>query len=214
MEAILARQYEHKPRSILCEGKSVTFNDSLILLTAGSYSISQTDHIRKLQPVPPNATLQRFIAERARGAYLASVSRPDLTYGFAACSQFRTPTATPISLLNNTIANAYKHHSRCLQYLPLDIATCHIAVFADASFGNNKNMSLQIGFIICLVGDTNTVNVLYYSSIKTKRIARSALETELLAIAHAFDQASTLQLSINAILEHHIHLNLYTDSRS
>lgn len=75
-------------------------------------------------------------------------------------------------------------------------------------------MYSQIGLIICLVDETDTANVLHYSSIKAKRIAHRALAAELLAITHALDQASTLRLSTNAILRRIIHLKLYTDSCS
>lgn len=184
------------------------FNDCLISLTAGTYFISQLCHLLKLQLITTNATLQHIIPERAREAYLASVSRPDLTYGFAVCSQFRTPTATTITLLNNTIAHAHKHPSGRLQYQALGIATCHLTVFADASFVNNNDMSFQNGFTVSLIENTNTASVLHYSSIKAKCISCGAFAAELLGIAYAFDQRNTLQISINASLEREIHFRL------
>lgn len=87
-------------------------------------------------------------------------------------------------------------------------------MFADASFANNKEMSSQIGFIVCMVDETYTTNILLYGSIKSKRIARSAHSEEILKIAQAFSQASTIRLSTIAMLGRKIHLKLYTDSHS
>lgn len=167
MEAVLATRYEHKPRSTLREGRMVMVNGSCISLANGKHFISQPDHLQNLQPVPPNSTLQRFFAERPRLTYLPSVSRPDLTYRFAACSQFSTPTTTAIALLYNTIALAHKHPASCLKYLPLKPEMCHIAVLADSSIANNSDMSSKIGLIIFTVDDTDTTNILHYGSIKS-----------------------------------------------
>jgi hypothetical protein len=45
--------------------------------------------------------------------------------------------------------------------MPLDISSLSLLVFTDASFTNNKDLSLQIGFVIALTNRNQSVNILY-----------------------------------------------------
>jgi hypothetical protein len=45
--------------------------------------------------------------------------------------------------------------------MPLDISSLSLLVFIDASFANNNDLSLQIGFIIVLIDRNQFVNILY-----------------------------------------------------
>jgi len=73
-------------------------------------------------------------------------------------------------------------------------------VFMDASFANNRDLSSQIGFVIVLTDRNQDVNILYWSLIKCKRVTRSVLASELYALAHGFDIAAVIKLTIQKIL--------------
>jgi hypothetical protein len=45
--------------------------------------------------------------------------------------------------------------------MPLDISSLSLLVFIDASFANNKDLLLQIGFVIILSNRNQFVNILY-----------------------------------------------------
>jgi hypothetical protein len=45
--------------------------------------------------------------------------------------------------------------------MPLDMKSLSLLVFMDASFANNKDLLLQIGFIIILTNRNQSVNILY-----------------------------------------------------
>lgn len=111
------------------EKKPATSNGLPILLNSKTYTISRPELLLNLQLLLSSATKQRLIAKRACSAYLASISRPALFYEFAICSQNRHSTPTTITIINNTIVCAHKHHTRCLRYRPLKIYTCYLAVF-------------------------------------------------------------------------------------
>jgi hypothetical protein len=68
-----------------------------------------------------------------------------------------------------------------------------LLVFTDAFFANNKDLSSQIGFMIVLTDRNQSVNILYWSSIKYKRVTRSVLASELYALAHGFDIGAVIK---------------------
>ena len=66
----------------------------------------------------------------------------------------------------------------------------------DASFTNNKDLSLQIGYILVLADITNKANIMHWSSIKCKRITRSVLASKLYAMAYGFDISATIKSTV------------------
>jgi hypothetical protein len=45
--------------------------------------------------------------------------------------------------------------------MPLDISSLSLLVFIDASFTNNKDLLSQIGFIIILIDQNQSANILH-----------------------------------------------------
>jgi hypothetical protein len=45
--------------------------------------------------------------------------------------------------------------------MPLDISSLSLLVFIDASFTNNKDLLLQISFVIILINRNQSVNILH-----------------------------------------------------
>ena len=70
----------------------------------------------------------------------------------------------------------------------------------DALFANNKDLLSQIGYILVLADITNKANIVYWSSIKYKRVTRSVLALELYAIAYGFNIRATLKSIIEKSL--------------
>lgn len=86
-------------------------------------------------------------------------------------------------------------------------------VFADASFVTNAEMTWLLGFVVTFAENFNKANVLYHTSMKSKRATRSVLTAELFPAVIAFDHASTLCVTLNKIFGRLIPLALYTDSK-
>ena len=73
-------------------------------------------------------------------------------------------------------------------------------VFTDASFANNADNTLQIGFVIAIADNSGSVNIVYWSSIKCKRVTRLVLAFKLYAIAYGFNYGTVLKSIIKKIL--------------
>ena len=67
-------------------------------------------------------------------------------------------------------------------------------VFTDGSFANNRDLSLQLGYVILLVRETSDHdsfeiqgNMIHWSSTKYKRVTRSVLASEIYGMVNGFD---------------------------
>ena len=98
-------------------------------------------------------------------------------------------------------------------------------VFVDSFFANNKNLGLQLGFILVLVNKFTNVNtfticgnVIYYSSTKCKRVTRSVLASEIYGMVNGFDIGIAIATTLKMVTEQlglpEIPLVVCTDSYS
>ena len=81
-------------------------------------------------------------------------------------------------------------------YIKLDINTLRLLIFTDTLFTNNKDFFLQIGYILVLADIINKANIIYWSSIKYKRITRSVLVSELYVMAHRFNIGAIIKSTV------------------
>ena len=99
-------------------------------------------------------------------------------------------------------------------YIKLDINILYLLMFIDALFINNKDLLLQISYILVLADITNKANIIYWSSIKCKRVTRSVLALELYIMAHRFNIGAVIKLTVKQLLQIKLLLILCTDSKS
>lgn len=214
-ESKMASRIDCKPTKMLLEGNQVMFNGASISFKNGTYAISMKDHITKLQLLDPSIVDKpSFMTQRARGAYIAAVGRPDLTFGFAVASQVLEPDEKSAQELNKLITQGMATVDFCLKFFPVDKSSLRLAVVCDASFASNRDPTSQLEFVIALADARGNANVIHYSSFKSKRVTRSVLAAELFAAIHAFDISSTLRLSLNDLFGYAVPLILYTASKS
>ena len=83
----------------------------------------------------------------------------------------------------------------------------------DSSFANNKDISSQIGYVICLANATSKANIIHWSSIKCKQVIRNVLEFELYGMAYGFDIRAVIKATLGKILGFAIQLILCTNSK-
>lgn len=74
-----------------------------------------------------------------------------------------------------------------INFVSLDLDSLNMAVFVDEGFTSNPESSSQLGFLITLVDKNINFNIIQYGSLESRRVTRSVLATELLAIVHGFD---------------------------
>ncbi|KAM4055441.1 cwf18 domain containing protein [Hirsutella rhossiliensis] len=139
---------------------------------------------------------QDYAAQRARGAYIASICQPEATYDCSVAAQAQEPVNTDFKALNKRIEWQINNPDRGLCYIPIDLESAKIFVFTDGSFANNKDLSSQIGF----------------------RVTRSVLASEIYGLTSGFDLAFVIKQTVNTIAQRldlkQIPLVICTDSYS
>ena len=215
LEASSSTLFDGKRLQMLEDGGTVTFNGAEISLRDDICTITQPNHLQKLESITEDTVEKsEFVAQRARGAYIAAVSRPDLTFAFAYCSQLINRDTKAAKSLNKAIFRAKQKVNFGLTFVKIDILTARLAVFADASFTRNPDLTSQLGFVMAITDDDRNSNIIHHTSVKSERVTRSMLGAELFAVVHAFDYGSTLRLTLNKMFGRTISLVLYTDSKS
>ena len=160
------------------------------------------------------STKEQYLAQKARGAYIASVCLPEASFDLSQAAQTVESSPDDIALLNKRFQWQITNKSRGLRYVKLNQNTLQLVVFTDSSFANNKDLSSQIGYIICFSDAINKANIIYWSSIKCKWVTRSVLAAELYGMAHDFDIGAVIKAIFGKMLKSVVSLILYTDSKS
>ena len=159
-------------------------------------------------------TKDQYIAQRVKGAYLASICQPKASFDLFYAAQSTDYTPDDINLLNKRLAWQRTNKSRGLKYVQLHQDSLQIVVFCDTSFANNRDFSSQIGYVVCLTDKTDIANLIHWTSIKRKRMIRSVLAFELYVMGHVFDIEAVIKATVEKILDTHVPLILCTDSKS
>jgi hypothetical protein len=106
------------------------------------------------------------------------------------------PDEKDVKLLNKRIQWQIKNLIRGLSFIKFNIKTLQLLVFTDSSFTNNKDLLLQIGYVLVLVDSLNKTNIVYWSLVKCKRITRSVLASKLYTIAYGFDIRAAIKATV------------------
>ncbi|EED12694.1 conserved hypothetical protein [Talaromyces stipitatus ATCC 10500] len=197
-----------KLREKLTPSNPLKFNGGLIAEDAQGITLTQERTcklIRSVQDRHADTTSSRgkvrkdvspqeqYVAQRALGAYIASVSQPEASFDLSFAAQITNPEKDDIKSLNKRLQWQLDNAERGLRFVRLDLDSLRLVIFVDSCFANNKDFSSQIGFVIVLSDAANNANIVHWSSIKCKRVTRSVLASELYAMVHGFDSAASIK---------------------
>jgi hypothetical protein len=207
-----------KDREMLSATTPLSFNGMIIKLVGKKISITQSKQAKNIKLLSlENISKDQYVAQRARGAYIASVCQPEAAFDLSFAAQVINPLTDDARTLNKRLQWQLDNHNRGLEFVSLDFASSdnklQIVVFTDSSFANNSDYSSQIGFVIVMT-DGKKANVIHWSSVKCKRVTRSVLASELYAMALGFDVGAAIKATLQGIFQCEIPLVLCTDSRS
>jgi hypothetical protein len=219
-----------KERKRLSIDHNLKFNGGIIQLhDDGSVTLTQERQCKNLKLVTSNAmdttsargvtrkglsTKEQYVAQRARGAYIASVCQPEAAYDLSVAAQSVNTTDDDVKALNKRIQWQIQSAARGLRFVKLEKESLKLLIFTDASFANNKDLSSQIGYVLVLADASGNANILHWSSVKCKRVTRSVLASELYGMVHGFDMGASIKATLEKILKIDLPLVLCTDSRS
>jgi len=164
-----------KERETLTLENPLKFNGGLIqLLQDGSITLTQKRQAENLSEVSTKSATsngtratktltpkEQYIAQRARGAYIASVCQPESSFDLSFSAQAINPTEEDVKSLNKRLNWQINNPMRGLKFVRLDAKTLQLLVLTDASFANNKDLSSQIGYVIVLTDSEKRANIIH-----------------------------------------------------
>lgn len=117
--------------------------------------------------IDKTVTLDEFWKHRAPILWMTN-TRPDLA---CRCNNLSQVTAQfypkeTVKVFNHRVKVAHKHKNVGRRYKALDHDTIHNRCYTNASFGNNDNLSSQIGVLVLLCDNDET---LIFSTIVVRR---------------------------------------------
>lgn len=110
--------------------------------------------------------------------------------------------------MNNRLQWQIDNKFRGLRFIPLNPNMLKLFCFVDGSFANNKDFSSQIGKIIVLGNEKATSakeeilvegNIVDYGSVKSHRVTRSVLASELYSMVLGVDTIIALGTTMSMI---------------
>ena len=146
------------------------------------------------------AELTRFRGVAGQINWLATQTRPDLS--FDVCDLSCSVRDAKVADLQRAAKVVRKAQSArvSLKYPRLDLSQSSVVVYSDASYGNLPDGSSQGGYIVFLRDNKGRCAPLAWSSSKIKRIVRSTLAAECMALQDGADAAVLLAALISEAL--------------
>ena len=218
------RKFECKPR----EYDSTSFVGKEIEKTDYGFAISQRKYIASLKFLevkkedrdkPPNQMeVKAFKSLRAKLLW-AQNSRPDVSCAVAKLTQVTDDDLGKDKLTWMRMANRVVKHLKAnddvlLMYPKLDPSSLRMRVYTDASYADNKDGSSQLGYAIYLCDGSGKAQLIAWSSHKSRRVTRSVLGSETMALADGFDAGYAIRHDLERMTRRKIPISMFTDSLS
>jgi Reverse transcriptase (RNA-dependent DNA polymerase) len=186
-------KFQCRPR----EWNNVQFAGVEIESKESEIIMHQCRYISKLKTLDKDATFSQFRSFRAKLSWITQ-TRPDISFTDAFASQitvdvFHVNPSDCIKQLNRALKHLKKRPDLFLRFPKLDLKTLRLQVYSDASYANNDDGSSQLGYIIFLTDATGRCQPIFWSSHKSRRVRRSVLGSETMALADAFNTAYALK---------------------
>ena len=149
-------------------------------------------------------------------SWIATQTRPDIAFDVCELSgHCKDATVGDVVRLNKVISRVVGDNF-CLLFEKLSaVEDCIIECFSDASFGNLSDGGSQGGFVIFLKDGEGRRCPVYWQSRKLRRVVKSTLSAETLALVECAEAASYISWIIRDIIKcHNLAVHCLVDNRS
>lgn len=205
-------------------GLDVEQNDSGIVVDQQSYVNSDAESIplSRLRSFDRDKPLVKDETRELRGLvgklnWLSTQTRPDVSFDVLELStRLNSPTVNDILRANKALRLVLANDCK-LSFPRLgSLDRLKIVVHSDASFGNlNQGVGSAAGYVVFLVGENGRCCPLAWKSNKIKRVVRSTLAAETLALVDSLEDACYLRKILLELLHlDSIPIDCYTDNKS
>ena len=149
--------------------------------------------------------------------WVSNQTRPDICFDTSNLA-VNIPKSTTKDISNlNKVINKLKKDSYVLTFKQLK-KPVKIVVYTDAAFGNLPDGGSQGGYLVFLVDEDNQCNIIIWQSRRLKRIVRSTLAAETLAMCDGIDAALYISATycgiVYSICSHELPIEVVTDNKS
>ena len=199
-------------------GLNVNKNNTSIIVDQSSYierieEINITNRNNKSRPLEINEQREyRGICGQLN--WVASQTRPDLSFEVCRLSTSLNGATINDLMQANKAARKCKQRSVSIKFPPLQ-KPLHLVAFCDASYANLKDGSSQGGIIVFLKGKKGKISPLSWASRKIKRVCRSTLTAETMALLEVSETCYWLSHIIKELIDDSLETTeIFTDNKS
>ena len=199
-------------------GLNIDENGKSIIIDQSSYierieEVSITNRNDKTRPLERNEQrVYRGICGQLN--WVASQTRPDLSFEVCRLSTSLNGATVDDMIQANKTTRKCKQRSVSIKFPPLQ-KPFYLVAFCDASYTNLRDGSSQGGMIVFLKGKNGKISPLSWASRKIKRVCRSTLTAETLALLEVSETCLWLSHIINELLDDSLETTeIFTDNQS
>ena len=134
--------------------------------------------------------------------WLVMQSRPDIAYDNCVIgNSMKSGDGNIFRFINKCIKRVQNQDVSLHFYSSMDLYTCKVVTYCDASFANLPNGGSQGSFISFLIDDKGTYCPITWQSRKIRRVVKSTIAAECLAAVEAAEMTVYLSVVISDILK-------------
>ena len=147
-------------------------------------------------------------------SWIGNQTRPDISSSVCQLSSnLKSATKSEITLANKSIRKV-RVDKLSLKFPKLNLTDLQLIVHSDASHNNLPKGGSQGGYIVFLGDHDGKVAPIQWQSKRIKRVVKSTLAAECLALEEAVDHAFYIKSMLSEIMNIDIPLHCFVDCRS
>ena len=145
--------------------------------------------------------------------WVCNQTRPDISFDTSTlASSLNNGTVSEIKLCNKIISKI-KNNKVTLKYKKL-VNNLKLFVYTDASFGNLKNGGSQGAYLVLLLDESGSCNLITWQSKRLKRIPRSSVAAKTIALLDGIDAGVYIAQLLFEMLKVQYPIAVLTDNKS